>query len=100
MLVGKFSRNIKVNWKTACGAIQELPWRNIWPADNPVEVLHELLSLLVGGYVPTKVTRVRTRISPGFMINAGMHLASSRRLIFGGPVIAVGLTEKSLSIVK
>ena len=29
-----------------------------------------------------------TRISLGLMINAGMLLASSRRLIFGGPVIA------------
>ena len=28
-------------------------------ADNPVEVLNEYLSLLVGRYVPTKVIRVR-----------------------------------------
>ena len=33
-----------------------------------------------------------TRISPGLMINAGVLLASSRSLIFGGPVIAVELT--------
>ena len=32
------------------------------------------------------------RISLGLMINAGILLASSRRLIFGGPVIALGLT--------
>ena len=32
-----------------------------------------------------------TRINLGLMINAGMLLASSRRLIFGGPVIALGL---------
>ena len=32
-----------------------------------------------------------TRISLGLMINEGMLLASSRRLIFGGPVIALGL---------
>ena len=38
-----------------------------------------------------------TRISLGLMINAGVLLASSRRLIFGGPVIAPGLTGKSLS---
>ena len=31
------------------------------------------------------------------MINAEIRLASSRRLIFGGPVIALGLTGKSLS---
>ena len=41
----------QVNWNTVCGAIQDLPWRNIWLADNPVEVLNEHLSLLVGRYV-------------------------------------------------
>ena len=29
-------------------------WRNIWLSDNPIEVLNEDLSLLVGRYVPTK----------------------------------------------
>ena len=33
----------QVNWNTVC----DLPWRNIWSADNPVEVLSEHLSLLV-----------------------------------------------------
>ena len=33
----------QVNWNTLCGAIQDLPWRNIWHADNPVEVLNEHL---------------------------------------------------------
>ena len=28
----------QVNRNIVCGAIQDLPWRNIWPADNPVEV--------------------------------------------------------------
>ena len=28
----------QVNWNTVCGAIRELPWRNIWLSDNPVEV--------------------------------------------------------------
>ena len=37
-----------------------------------------------------------TRISLGLMINAGMFLASSRRLMFGEPVIALELTGKSL----
>ena len=41
-----------------------------------------------------------TRIGLGLMINAGMLLASSRRLIFGGPVISLGLTGKSLFAVK
>ena len=48
----------QVNWNTVCGAIQDLPWDNIWSADNPFEILNELLSLLVGRYVPTKVIRV------------------------------------------
>ena len=30
----------QVNWNTVCGAIQELPWRNIWLSDNPVEVVN------------------------------------------------------------
>ena len=54
------------NWNTVCGAIQDLPWRNIWLSDNPVEVLNEHLSLLVGRYVPTKVIRVRNKDSPWF----------------------------------
>ena len=49
----------QVNWDTVCGAIQILPWRNRWLADNPVEVLNEHLSLLIGRYVPTKVIRMR-----------------------------------------
>ena len=28
----------KVSWNTVCGAIQDLPWRNIWLADNPSSV--------------------------------------------------------------
>ena len=39
--------NHKVNWNTVCGAMHDLPWRNIWSADNPVEVLNEHLLLLV-----------------------------------------------------
>ena len=47
-------------------AIRELPWRNIWLSDNPVEVLNEHLSLLVGRYVPTKVIRVCNKDKPWF----------------------------------
>ena len=28
----------QVNWNTVYGAIRELPWRNIWLSDNPVEL--------------------------------------------------------------
>ena len=82
----------QVDWNTICGAMQDLHWRNIWSADNRVEVLNEHLLLLVGRFVPTKVIRVRYKINLGLMINAGMLVASSRRLIFGGPVIALGST--------
>ena len=51
---------------TVCGAIQDLPWRNNWHADNPVEVLNEHLSLLVGRYVQTKDIRVRNSYKPWF----------------------------------
>ena len=29
----------QVNWNAVCGAIRDLPWRNIWLADNPVNIL-------------------------------------------------------------
>ena len=80
--------------------MRDLPWRNIWYSDNPVKVLNEHLSLLVGRYVPTKIIRVRKRISLGPMINAEVLSTSSSRLIFGGPVIAFGLIGKSLFSVK
>ena len=56
----------QVNWNTVCGAIHDLPWCSIWLADNPVEVLNEHLSLLVGRYVSTKVIRVRSKDKPWF----------------------------------
>ena len=56
----------QVNWNTVCGAIRKLPWRNICLSDNPLEVLNEHLSLLVGRYVPTKVIRVRNKDKPWF----------------------------------
>ena len=90
----------QVNWNTVCSAIRELPWHNICLNDNPLEDLNEHLSLLVGCCVPTKVICVHNKDKPGLMINAGMLLAPSRRLIFGGPVIALGLTGKCLSAVK
>ena len=33
----------QVNWNTVCGAMRNLPWRNIWSSDNPVEVLNEII---------------------------------------------------------
>ena len=106
----------QVNWNTVCGAIRELPWRNIWLSDNPVEVLNKHLSLIKDKQLkipnqprssnqPTKDDQPRssvcvTRINLSLIIDASMLLASSKRLIFGGPVIALELTGKSLSAVK
>ena len=90
----------QVNWNTVCGAMQDLPWRNIWSADNPVEVLNEHLLLLVGRFVPPNIIRVRNKDKPWFDDQCKHALASNRRLIFGGPVIDFGLTVKSLFTVK
>ena len=46
--------------------MRDLPWQDIWSSDNPVEVLNEHLSLLVGLYVPTKIIRVRNKDKPWF----------------------------------
>ena len=54
----------QVNWNAVCDAVRDLPSRNIWLADNPVEVLNEHLSLLVGRYLPTKLIRVRNKDKP------------------------------------
>ena len=56
----------QVNWNTVCGAIQDLPLRNIWHDGNPVEVLNEHLSNLLGRYVPTKVISVCNKDKPWF----------------------------------
>ena len=60
----KFLLKCQVNWNTVRGAMQDLPWRNIWSADNPVEFLNEHLFLLVGRYVPTMVIHVRNKDKP------------------------------------
>ena len=62
----KVSLKHQANWNTVCGAIRELPWRNIWLSDNLAEVLNEHLSLLVGRYVPTKVISVCNKDKPWF----------------------------------
>ena len=90
----------QVNWNTVCGAIQELPWRNIWLSDNPVEVLNELCPPMIGRYVPTKVIRVHNKDKPWFDDKCRHAFGLKQEAIFGGPVIVLGLTGKSLSAVK
>ena len=46
--------------------MRDLPWRNIWFLDNPVEVLNENPFLLVGCYVPTKIIHVHNKDKPWF----------------------------------
>ena len=54
----------QVNWNTVCGAMPDLPWLNIWSANNPVEILNGHLLLLVGRFVPTMIIRVRNKDKP------------------------------------
>ena len=56
----------QVIWNTVCGAMKDLPWHNIWSADNPIEVLNEHLLLLVGHFVPTKIIHVCNKDKPWF----------------------------------
>ena len=51
----------QVNWNTVCGAMQDIPWHNIWSANNPVDVLNEHFLLLIGRFVPTKIIRVHNK---------------------------------------
>ena len=46
--------------------MQDLQWRNIWFADNPVGVLNEHLLVLVGHFDPTKVIGVCNKYKPWF----------------------------------
>ena len=50
------------------------------------------LSLLVRRFLPMKVIRVRNNDKLGLWVTAGVRSTSSRRLIFGGLVIALELT--------
>ena len=90
----------QVNWNTVCGAIQDLPWRNIWLADNPVKVLNEDLYLLVLRYVPTKVIRVPHHDQPWFDDRCRHAFGLRQEAHLRWTVIALGLTGKSLFTVK
>ena len=90
----------QVNWNTICDAIQDLPWHNIWLAFNPVEVLNEHVPSWLDVLYQPRSSVCATMISLGLMMNASVCLAASRRLIFGGQMITLWLTGKSLSAVK
>ena len=44
----------------------QVNWNTVWLSDNPVDVLSDHLSPLVGRYVPTKVIRVCNKYKPWF----------------------------------
>ena len=90
----------QVNWNTVCGATQDLPLGNISPTDNPVEVFNEHLLLLVGRALSTMAISVRNKDKPWFDDQYRHAMASSKRPIFVGPVIALMLTGKRFSAVK
>ena len=62
----------QVNWNTVCGAMQDLPWRNIWSADNPVEVFMSICCGWLEVLFQPRSSVYVTGISLGLMINAGM----------------------------
>ena len=90
----------QVDWNTVCSAMKDLPWCNIWSADNPVEVLNEHLLLLVGRFGPTKVIRMRNKDRRWFDDQCRHAFALKQEAHFGGPVITLGLAGKSLFAVK
>ena len=51
------SRNVflkhQANWSKVCDAIQDLPWRKIWPVDNPVEVWNQITYRLKYSFILT-----------------------------------------------
>ena len=76
----------RLNWTALCDVIGVLPWRSIWSADNQVQRLNVLLSLLVESFVPTMVIRVRNKdklwfnddCRLAFDIKQGAHLRWTR----------------------
>ena len=56
----------QVNWNRVCRVMQNLPWYNIWSADDPAAVLYKHVLLLVGHFVPTKAIHVRNNDKPWF----------------------------------
>ena len=90
----------QVNWNTLCGTMRDLPWRNIWSSDNPVEILNEHLSLLVGRYVPTKIIHVRNKDKPWFDDQCRHALDLEQEAHLRWTLTTLGLIGKSLFAVK
>ena len=82
---------------SVCGVIQDLPLRDIWSIDNPVEVLNEHFLLLFGRFVPTKVICVRNKDKPwfddqcwhAFGLKQEAHLPWTRDQTLTGSIVSV-----------
>ena len=96
VLVGNFSWNIK-----SIGTQSVLQYR-ICPGVTTNDLLTILLRFCTNIWPCwlDLMLLVHNKDNLHLMINAGILLASSRRLIFAGPVIILWLTGKSLSTVK
>ena len=82
-----------VNFYTLYGAIQDPPWRAnlfLWQSSWGSEQTSVPTCRTLGSNQRSSVCA--TRMSLGLIINAGVLLASCRRIVFGGPVIALRLT--------
>ena len=90
----------QVNWNTVCGAMHDLPWRNIWSADNPVEVLNEHLLLLVGRFVLTMVIRVHNKDKPWLDLQCRLAFGLKQEAYPRWTRDSSRLTGTSLSAVK
>ena len=56
----------RVNWDVIGGAVRSFPWRVIYTADDPVDILNQHLSEVIERYVPSKIIRVRNSDKPWF----------------------------------
>ena len=96
----KVSLKYQVNWNTVCDSKQDLSWRNIWLADNPVEVLDERLSLSAGWTLCTKVIRVHNKDKAWFDDQYRHAFGLKQEAYLRWTEDAFGLTGKSLSAIK
>ena len=88
-----------IGW-CVCGAMQDLLWRTFGRLTILLRFWMSICCCWLDVLFQPRSSVCATRISLGLMLNAGMLLASSMRLIFVAQVIALGWPGKSLSTVK
>ena len=87
-------------WNTVCSAIQDLPFVTIGLLTIMLKLWVNICCCWLDILFQPRLFMCATRIGLGLMINTSMLWASSTTLKFGGPVIALRLTAKSLFAVK